>query len=138
MKRFALFLIMGLLYSLHLYSQENGPITVEGEVVCLTCYLKDGVKATGESHIPCAMACYGQGLPQVILDRETGLLYLPINTDVSKRGTDEERFVCSLVEHNPLRDRLTPYLGKMVSITGPSFPGHGVTLISVQKLSESQ
>ena len=113
-------------------------VTVEGEVVCLTCYLKDGLKATGSDHIGCAMACYGQGLPQAILEKESGILFLPITTERSKRGTDEETFVCSLIEHTPVREALVPYFGKTVTVSGRAFPGNGVKLLSIETVAEKQ
>ena len=101
-----------------------------------TCYLKDGLKATGSDHVGCAVACYEQGLPQAILEKETGALFLPITTELSKRGTEEEKFVCSLVEHTPVREGLKEFFEKTVVLTGRAFPGNGVTLLSVHKVSE--
>ena len=113
-------------------------VTVEGEVVCLTCYLKDGLKATGSDHIACAVACYSQGLPQAILEKESGILFLPITTERSKRGTDEEIFVCSLIEHTPVRASLAPYFGKTISVSGRAFPGNGVKLLSIETVAEKK
>ena len=117
-----------------LVADQGKGVTVEGEVICLTCYLKDGLEATGSSHVACAEVCYSRGLPQAILDRESGTLYLPVTTEVSKRGTQEEKFVCSLVEHVPVREKLASFFGQTVSVTGTSFPGNGVTLLSIEKL----
>lgn len=111
------------------------PVTIRGEVICLTCYLKDGGRALGLSHKACAEACYNQGLPQAILQEETGDLFLPITTDMSQRGTGQERFVCSLVEHTPVRVKLDRYFGEMVKITGGAFPGNGVTLLTVKTVA---
>ena len=113
-------------------------VTVEGEVVCLTCYLKDGLKATGSDHIACAVSCYRQGLPQAILEKESGILFLPITTERSKRGTDEEIFVCSLIEHTPVRESLAPNFGKTISVSGRAFPGNGVKLLSIETVAEKK
>ncbi|MFQ6615909.1 MAG: hypothetical protein ACE5HZ_03975 [Fidelibacterota bacterium] len=108
------------------------PAAVRGEVICLTCYLKDGREASGPDHRACAEACYRQGLPLAILQEETGDLFLPVTTGMSKRGTDQERFVCSLVEHTPVRSKLNQYFGETVEVTGDAFPGNGVTLLTVE------
>ena len=112
--------------------------TVEGEVICLTCYLKDGETATGHGHTACAVACYSQGLPQAILEKGSGKLYLPLDTEHSRRGTAEERFVCSLVEHVPARERLRDFLGETITVVGTVFPGNGVTLLALDRVVESQ
>lgn len=130
--------VFALLLSAQSHGEAGEQVTVEGEVVCLTCYLKDGLKATGSDHIGCAMACYGQGLPQAILEKESGILFLPITTERSKRGTDEETFVCSLIEHTPVRESLVAYFGKTVTVSGRAFPGNGVKLLSIETVAEKE
>ena len=116
-----------------LFAGDEKTVTLKGEVVCLTCYMKDGLEATGVAHIGCAQACYKRGLPLAILDKENSELYLPITTEFSKRGGKEETFVCSLVEHIPARDQLEKYYGKNIIVTGVPFPGNGIMLMEIQK-----
>ncbi|MFQ6673265.1 MAG: hypothetical protein ACE5GH_00610 [Fidelibacterota bacterium] len=138
MKKIIIFAAVAMTLSVQGLSGEKGHVTVEGELVCLTCYLKDGVKATGSRHVACAEACYSQGLPQAVLERETGVLFLPVTTELSNRGTEDERFVCSLVEHTPVREGLKSYFGKRIAVTGSAYPGNGVTLLSIDKVVEKE
>lgn len=48
--------------------------TVKGEVIDLHCYVKEGVKATGEAHAACAISCAKRGQPVGILTAD-GAVY---------------------------------------------------------------
>ena len=132
MRKTIILVVTVLSWATVLFSGDEKPITVKGEVVCLTCYMKDGSEATGISHIGCAQACYKRGLPLAILDKGNCELYLPITTEFSKRGSKEETFVCSLVEHIPTRDQLEKYYGKNIIVTGVPFAGNGIMLMEIQ------
>ena len=132
MRKTIILVVTVLSWATVLSSGDEKPITVKGEVVCLTCYMKDGSEATGISHIGCAQACYKRGLPLAILDKGNSELYLPITTEFSKRGSKEETFVCSLVEHIPTRDQLEKYYGKNIIVTGVPFAGNGIMLMEIQ------
>ena len=132
MRKTIILVVTVLSWATVLSSGDEKPITVKGEVVCLTCYMKDGSEATGISHIGCAQACYKRGLPLAILDKGNSELYLPITTEFSKRGSKEQTFVCSLVEHIPTRDQLEKYYGKNIIVTGVPFAGNGIMLMEIQ------
>lgn len=132
MRKTIILVVTVLSWATVLFSGDEKPITVKGEVVCLTCYMKDGSEATGISHIGCAQACYKRGLPLAILDKGNSELYLPITTEFSKRGSKEQTFVCSLVEHIPTRDQLEKYYGKNIIVTGVPFAGNGIMLMEIQ------
>ena len=132
MRKMIILVVTVLSWATVLFSGDEKPITVKGEVVCLTCYMKDGSEATGISHIGCAQACYKRGLPLAILDKGNSELYLPITTEFSKRGSKEQTFVCSLVEHIPTRDQLEKYYGKNIIVTGVPFAGNGIMLMEIQ------
>ena len=132
MRKTIILVVTVLSWSTVLFAGDEKPITLKGEVICLTCYMKDGLEATGMAHIGCAQACYKRGLPLAILDKGNSKLYLPITTEFSKRGGKEETFVCSLVEHIPARDQLEKYYGKNIIVTGVPFPGNGIMLMEIQ------
>lgn len=51
-------------------------MTVQGEVLDMSCYMKDG--STGMAHQSCAQGCLNKGLPAGILSKNDGQVYLLI------------------------------------------------------------
>ena len=60
-------------------------MTVTGEVVDVSCYLRHGEKGMGEDHQSCAEACAKAGSPLGILTKE-GKLYVSVLPDDHKTG----------------------------------------------------
>jgi len=99
---------LGFLATWGLAAEENGTITVKGEVLDLACYLDHG--AHGEKHAACAEKCIRSGLP-VGLKTEDGKVYVLIG------------------EHKPLNDQLADYAAKTVTIRGKAVTRDGINLL---------
>jgi len=85
--------------SLRVGGQEMA--TLKGEVVEMTCYLKDGVaKGTGAAHVSCAIKCAKEGKPLGLLSDGDGLF----------------RIVGDYADNNGAK--LIPFIGKQVEVKG--------------------
>ncbi len=98
--------------------QAGKAITVQGEVVCLSCYLTHGAK--GESHAKCATACINKGLPMGILTKD-GKLFVVLE-DHAKASAYQQ---------------LKKFAAKTVTVTGVVASRNGITGIAVQKVGEA-
>ncbi len=72
------------------------PVTIQGEVIDLSCYLAEG--AHGAEHATCGIACLKNGEPPAILEEKTGKIYLVVTTDHSSPATKVLPFVAKTVE----------------------------------------
>lgn len=100
----------------HKHSErESKTVTIQGEVVCLSCYLSHNAK--GESHAKCAIACIKKGLPMGIL-------------------TDDGKLFVMLEDHAKADayQQLKKSAAKQVTVTGIVYARSGVTGIAVQKV----
>lgn len=111
-------------------------VTITGEVIGLTCYLKDGEKALGAQHKGCADVCFQNGMPAALLDTETRTVYLPIQPREHTGSGDQ---VCSLMEHRPAAKALHPYAAQKVTVIGRVSDGqNGVKLIEITKVEPAK
>jgi hypothetical protein len=77
--------ILAFIVSSSLYSQNKAislknqgkTVTIQGEVIGLNCYLREGAKATGEKHKECAISCAKAGGLLAILTKD-GEIYVPV------------------------------------------------------------
>lgn len=99
------------------HGKTKNQVTIEGEVVDLTCYL--GHKSSGEKHVKCAEMCVEKGLPVGIVDAKTGKVYLVSGSN-----------------HEPANAELIKFCGQKVKITGEAFEGKGVNLIIMSKVGK--
>ena len=93
--------------------QAEGPRTVTGEVLDLTCYLGHG--ASGEEHANCAKTCIESGLP-VGLKGQDGKTYLVVG------------------DHKPVNKQLAAYAGQTVTLRGKVTMQDGIHLLSNAEL----
>lgn len=94
-------------------------VTVQGEVVDLSCYLSHGAK--GESHAKCAIACIKKGLPMGILTTD-GKLFVALE-DHAKADAYQQ---------------LKNFAAKQAKVTGLVHTRNGITGIAVQKVTGLQ
>ncbi len=99
-------------------AQQKKQSIVQGEVVCLTCYIAHGSK--GETHAKCAAACINKGLPMGILTKDGKLLV-------------------ALEDHAnaDAYQQLKKFAAKTVTVTGAVVSRGGVTGITVQKVNDA-
>ena len=95
--------------------QKGKAVTVQGEVVDLSCYLSHGAK--GESHAKCATACINKGLPMGILTRD-GKLFVVLEDHANADAVQQ----------------LKKFAARTVAVTGVIASRNGVTGIAVQKV----
>ncbi len=98
--------------------QASKATTVQGEVVCLSCYLTHGAK--GESHAKCATACLNKGLPMGILTKD-GKLFVVLEDHANASAYQQ----------------LKKFAAKTVTVTGVVALRNGITGIAVQKVGDA-
>jgi hypothetical protein len=89
------------------------PVSLQGEVIDLTCFMQHPDNATGMDHAKCAKACLGDGLP-VGFRAEDGTIYLVIGMD-----------------HEPIAEMVAAMAGKKSTITGTVIDHDGVKAIAI-------
>jgi hypothetical protein len=94
-------------------------VRLTGEVIDAVCYVK--MDMNGPKHVKCAESCVKQGAPLAILEAKTGQVYL-----VLPEG------------HGSPGEKVMPYLGKQVEVTGKVQAKGGLRGIVVEKVSEKQ
>lgn len=109
-----------------LHSEKtNAPkdITLIGEVIDPGCFLIHG--AQGAEHKSCAEMCAKNGTTLTVLDEKSQILYIPISADHEK---------------NP-NEKLLPFAGERVKVTGKAidqYGYHGIAIQSVSRLEEKK
>jgi len=99
-------------------SSKEKEMTVKGEVVDVSCYLRHGDKGTGNDHKSCAEACAKAGGPLGILTKE-GKLYVSVLPDDHGAGPN-----AILMEH----------IAHQVEVTGLVRTKSGVRGIMISKV----
>ncbi|MCY4513228.1 MAG: hypothetical protein OXB86_06035 [Bdellovibrionales bacterium] len=100
------------------HAMDGKPITISGELIGLTCFIKHGSK--GKSHRSCAKDCAEKGLPIGLLS--DGQIY-----QVSGDGHK------SLVEaYKPL----LKYMESKVRVKGKVFERQGLKMLVIDKIKE--
>src|SRR5438093_13428389 len=91
-------------------------VSVTGEVIDSSCYIKMGAKGSG--HAECATNCAKAGIPLAILEDKTDkVIWVSANKDM--QGAN---------------DMLIPYAGKKVTLTGKWFERGGTKLFAIDKV----
>ena len=93
------------------------PASVTGEVIDSACYIKSGAK--GEGHAKCAQGCADAGIPLAILED----------------GTNKVVWVASKQDMETPNDKLKPYAGKKVKVTGTWAERGGAKLLVVDSVT---
>ena len=96
------------------------PRTIEGLVRDIACPIQNKQATATEFNLKCAQDCARLGSPLIVLTRD-GTLYTPI----SESMPDQDQ-----------RQRLMPFLGKYVRVTGPVFERNGTRAIAIRTIEE--
>ncbi len=100
MKRFfGILVVVAVLTTLPLAAQKAKEQTIKGEVVELSCYLKDGSR--GKDHKECGTTCAKAGAPLAVLSK--GKMYVILLADDHKNDGTE---------------KLMPFIGEVVTVKG--------------------
>src|SRR5579864_7131909 len=93
--------------------------TIEGLVRDIACPIQNLEATATHLSMKCLLACARKGSPLVILTK--GELYLPI----SEKMPDEDQ-----------RQKLTPFLGKYVQVSGIVYERKGMRAIAISQIKE--
>jgi hypothetical protein len=115
--RFAIATVVGILLSASGFAAEEKTLT--GWVLDSACAITKGLKKPISSE--CAVACAKKGSPLAIL-LDNGTLYLPIADTMPADGQNE---------------RLLPFAGKRVTVTGKVYKQGGSNSIVIEKIAEA-
>ncbi|MBI2889595.1 MAG: YHS domain-containing protein [Nitrospirae bacterium] len=92
-------------------------ITIQGEIVDTTCYLRHEKKGT--EHAKCALMCLRAGIPMGLLEDGTGKVYVFVSES----------------HGNPHKD-IEKYLLKKVKVTGALYERGGLSGIAARAITE--
>lgn len=106
-------------------SQQNEPVqqsktTIEGLVRDIACPIQNPAATATKFNMKCALDCAKQGSPLIILTND-GEMYFPISD--SMPDIDQ-------------RQKLIPFVGKYVRITGTVFERKGTRAIAIGSIKE--
>ena len=96
------------------------PSTVEGLVRDISCPIQNKEATATKFNLECAVECAKAGSPLIILTKD-GVIYTPISDTMPDKDQ---------------RQRLMPFLGKYVQVTGPVFEREGTHAIAVLNIKE--
>jgi len=96
------------------------PTTIEGLVRDIACAVQNKQATATVFNLKCAQDCARLGSPLIVLTPD-GTLYTPISE--------------SIPDHDQ-RQRLMPFLGKYVRVTGPVFERNGTHAIAIREIEE--
>lgn len=94
--------------------------TVEGLVRDISCPIQNHKASATEFNLDCAKECAKGGSPLIILTR-SGDIYTPISAAMPDTSQNE---------------KLMPYLGKFVRVSGTMYTRNGTRAITVEKIEE--
>jgi hypothetical protein len=94
--------------------------TVEGLVRDIACPIQNHKASAIEFNLECAKECAKSGSPLIILTR-SGDIYTPMSTAMPDTSQNE---------------KLMPYLGKFVRVSGTVYTRSGTRAITIEKIEE--
>lgn len=95
-------------------------VTVEGLIRDLACPIQNHKATATDFNLDCALACAKAGSPLILMTK-AGDLYFPITDQMPDSD-----------QHN----KLMPYVGKYVRVTGTVYERNGTRAIVIQKMTE--
>jgi hypothetical protein len=101
-------------------SSHESKVTIEGLVRDIACPIQNLEATATHLSMKCLLACARKGSPLVILTKD-GDLYLPISDEMP----DEDQ-----------RQRLMPFLGKYVRVSGTMYERKGTHAIAIKGIVE--
>lgn len=117
-QRLAILTVLGVLMSVSAFAAEQK--TVTGWVIDSACTITKGLKKPVS--VDCAIACAKKGSPLVIL-LDNGSIYWPIADSMPAEGQNE---------------RLLPFAGKRVTVTGKAYKQGGSNSIVIEKIADAK
>lgn len=111
-----------------LAQQKNAPTaqmksataTVEGLVRDIACPIQNEEATATHFNLQCALDCAKQGSPLIILSKQ-GVIYIPISNEMPDKSQ---------------RERLMPFLGKWVKVTGHAYTRGGTHVVAIESIHE--
>jgi hypothetical protein len=100
--------------------ETTPPSTIEGLVRDISCPIQNKEATATKFNLECAVECAKAGSPLIILTKD-GVIYTPISDTMPDKDQ---------------RQRLMPFLGKYVQVTGPVFEREGTHAIAIQNIKE--
>ena len=94
--------------------------TIEGAVRDLACPVQNPAGTATSFSLKCTLDCVKHGSPIIILTKD-GLIYFPISADMP----DSDQ-----------RERMMPFVGKYVQVTGAVFERKGTRAIAITQIKE--
>src|ERR1041385_3593590 len=114
---------------------KDKEMTVAGEVVDVSCYLRHGDKGMGDSHAACAAACAKAGSPLGILTKD-GKLYVSVRSPLGILTKDGKLYVSVLPDDHSTGPNtiLMDHVAHQVEATGVVRTKGGVRGIMITKV----
>jgi hypothetical protein len=100
--------------------ETTAPVTIEGLVRDISCPIQNKEATATKFNLECAVECAKAGSPLIVLTKD-GVIYTPISDTMPDKDQ---------------RQRLMPFLGKYVQVTGTVFEREGTHAIAVQNIKE--
>jgi hypothetical protein len=101
-------------------AQEGNQQTIEGLVRDVSCPLQNKAATAVKFNLQCARQCIKQGSPIIILSKD-GEIYIPISDSMPDKSQ---------------RERLLPFVGKYVRVSGHVFERGGSRAIALDTITE--
>lgn len=99
---------------------KSGRDAVEGLVRDIACPIQNAEATATNFNLQCALACAKQGSPLIILSKQ-GAIYIPISNGMPDKNQ---------------RERLMPFLGRWVRVTGHIYTRAGTHAIAIDSIQE--
>ncbi len=100
--------------------EATPPVTIEGLVRDISCPIQNKEATATKFNLECAVECAKAGSPLIVLTKD-GVIYTPISDTMPDKDQ---------------RQRLMPFLGKYVQVTGTVFERESTHAIAVQNIKE--
>lgn len=102
-------------------AQMNSATTIiEGLVRDIACPIQNAEATATNFNLQCALDCARQGSPLIILSKQ-GVMYIPISNEMPDKSQSQ---------------RLLPYLGKWVRVTGHIYTRRGTHAVAIENIEE--
>lgn len=99
---------------------DSAAVTLEGLVRDISCVVQNPAATSRRFNRQCALECARRG-GALAIQTDSGTLYIPISGATPDSGA---------------RDRLLPFVGKYVRVTGTAFERRGLHAIAIQSIIE--
>jgi hypothetical protein len=101
------------------FAQDEKPATIEGLVRDISCPIQNEQATATRFNMECALQCAKNGSPLIILSKD-GVIYIPVSDSMPDKDQ---------------RQRLMPFPGKYVKVTGQVFERAGTHAIAIKQIT---